>query len=149
MEKILRLTVLTGSHKHEKFCLRCPGQCLIGRHRDCLVQLNGTERDQLVSRRHCEVVFEPMLLRLRDLASLNGTYFNGQKVDKVELALGSDPDKAERMVLKQGDLLTVGGTTLMVDFVDCPAADEEFSGPSPVWENGQHAQKDCPMACAQ
>lgn len=147
MEKVLRLTVMTGSHKSAKFCLRCPGKCLIGRHSDCFVHLDGTERDQTVSRRHCEVDLDPILLKLRDLASLNGTYFNGAKINVLELALGSDPDDAQRMALHPGDLLTVGGTTFKIDFVDCPAVNEALSDP-PLWESGQLAKRDCPLACA-
>jgi pSer/pThr/pTyr-binding forkhead associated (FHA) protein len=111
---------------------------------DCFVQLSGTERDRLISRHHCRLDIDPPLVRVEDLGSINGTYVNGQRVDPPLKDLVDLPG-AETKV-KHGDLITIGGTTFQVDVVDCPHAGEEWEG-KPIWEPGQTAKKDCPLAC--
>src|ERR1700704_5072297 len=76
MATVLRLTVLTGPHKNEKFCFCGPPQCWIGRAGDFFVQLSGTARDEMISRHHCELIMKPPLLTFKDMASQNGTYLN-------------------------------------------------------------------------
>jgi pSer/pThr/pTyr-binding forkhead associated (FHA) protein len=108
------------------------------------VQLSGTQRDRLISRRHCRLDIDPPLVRIEDLGSSNGTYVNGQRVEPHLKDLADLP-RTETNV-KHGDLITIGGTTFQVDVVDCPHADEEWEG-KPIWEPGQTAKKDCPLAC--
>ena len=45
-------------------------------------------RDPKVSRHHAEIVFERGFFVLHDLASANGTYVNGKRVQRAELKLG-------------------------------------------------------------
>ena len=149
MATVLRLTVLTGPHKSEKFCFCGPARCLIGRTGDCFVQLAGTPRDELISRHHCQLIIEPPVLLLNDLASLNGTFINGTRVDSEELALTSNADgKAldADSILNQGDLLTTGGTTFRMDLVECPPKDK-IVAKEPFWEIGEAAKKGCPIHC--
>jgi hypothetical protein len=88
---VLRLTVETGPHKGTRYCLSSSRGSLIGRDPDCLVQLSGTERDCTISRRHCQLAFDPdeFVVRLQDLGSRNGTYVDGRKIERV--SLGEDP----------------------------------------------------------
>ena len=149
MATVLRLTVLTGPHKNEKFCFSGPAQCLIGRAANCFVQLTGTRRDELISRHHSELIVEPPLLTLKDLASQNGTYFNGTRIESLELGLTSseDGDSLDTgPTLNQGDLLTIGGTTLKLDLVECPPKGNVPAAES-FWENGESAKKGCPIRC--
>jgi pSer/pThr/pTyr-binding forkhead associated (FHA) protein len=104
--------------------------------------LSGTERDQLISRHHCQLEIDPPSLHIRDLGSKNGTYLNGAEVDS---GLAVPSEKADRVV-NDGDLLTIGGTTLRVDILDCPHAIKGSDGKS-VWEAGETAKEDCPLAC--
>lgn len=53
-----------------------------------------------VSARHCELAVEGALLTLTDLGSPNGTFRNGERVEKV--------------ILSPGDRLTVGPVTFIV-----------------------------------
>jgi pSer/pThr/pTyr-binding forkhead associated (FHA) protein len=108
------------------------------------VQLSGTERDQLISRHHCQLEIDPPLVQIGDLGSSNGTYINGRKVDPIPKELAVLPSsETVGSVVKGGDLITIGGTTFRVDVVDCP---HEWEG-KPVWEAGQTAMKDCPLPC--
>src|SRR5262245_37228184 len=115
MATSVRLTVLTGPHANRKFCFCGPTRCFVGRALDCFVQLSGAERDQLISRHHCQLHVDPPSLHVEELGSTNGTYINGTKVptDKdipAEMFLSEPPGVA----ISDGDLLTVGGTTLQV-----------------------------------
>jgi len=102
---------------------------------DCFVQMSGTDRDQLISRHHCQLDVDPPLIQIGDLGSSNGTYINGEKVAPLLLipeTVGSD--------VKDGDAITICGITFRVDVVDCPHGE-------PIWEPGQTAKKDCPLPC--
>jgi predicted component of type VI protein secretion system len=132
-----RLTVLTGPHKNRKFCLGGPNRCQVGRAFDCFIQLSGAERDRLISRYHCQLDIDPPSVWVRDLGSANGTFVNGMKVEPNRDEV---PDEAGFMV-QSGSLLTVGGTTLSVDIVECPRAQNDLAG-----EPFRQAV-DCPLPC--
>jgi FHA domain len=147
MAKILRITVETGPHKNTKYCLRGPGECLIGRAPECLVQLHGTERDRLVSRQHCRLMFDAddLSLGLQDLGSRNGTYLNGQRIGSQRTPLCDECCRVEETHLPS-QLLTVGGTTLRIDCVECPSRVSP-DGPM-LWCDGETSKKDCPVTCS-
>ena len=142
MATAVRLTMLTGPHKNRRFCFCGPNWCQVGRAPDCFIQLSGTERDQLISRHHCQLDIDPPSIQVRDLRSTNGTYVNGRK---VESNLEESSEKVG-VVVNSGDLLTIGGTTVRVDIVDCPHEGNELEGKS-IWKAGETAKKDCPLPC--
>jgi serine/threonine-protein kinase len=148
MATTIRLTVLTGPHKNRRFCFCGPTQCVIGRGADCFARFSGTPEDLTISRRHCQLDIDPPLVRVQDLGSLNGTYVNGQKICPVDSQPLEDAPAATppEHVLNTGDLLSIDGTTLMVEVVDCPSAIHEADCP-PVWEPGEISKKDCPIPC--
>ncbi len=57
-----------------------------GRHPDADIFLD----DVTVSRKHAEFVRTGTFFTVRDLSSLNGTYFNGSRVDEAPLAHGDE-----------------------------------------------------------
>jgi len=142
MAAAIRLTVLTGPHKHRKFCFCGPSKCQIGRALDCMVQLSGAARDQLISRHHCQLEIDPPVLKVRDLASKNGTFVNGKKVASSP----TQPAEEAAAELEHGDLLTVGGMTMRVDILDCPHFEGKTEGKS-NWEVGQVVKEDCSLPC--
>jgi pSer/pThr/pTyr-binding forkhead associated (FHA) protein len=83
---------------------------------------------------------------VRDLGSRNGTFINGNRVDLAESDLREIADWAGAFppdrVVHDGDLLTVGGTTLSVDVVDCPVVRNDSEG-KPSWEARATVKKDC------
>lgn len=140
MATAVRLTVLTGPHRGHRFCFCGPTRCQAGRALDCLVQFSGTERDQLISRYHCQLEIDPPSIRVSDLGSRNGTYINGRTVERNL----SHPEKPGSMV-STGDVITMGGTTMQVDVIECPHAATDSEG-KPTWE-GETVKKDCPLPC--
>lgn len=58
--------------------------CVIGRGRDCDVRLGDPD----TSRRHAELRLEGERFVLRDLGSTNGTWVNGERVDRIALTPG-------------------------------------------------------------
>ncbi len=70
--------------KPETFPLRS-GRCVIGAGSDADVVLV----DATVSRRHVELALVPEGVSVTDLSSRNGTFYLGQRVEKITLALGS------------------------------------------------------------
>ena len=87
------------------------------------------------------------LIQIGVLGSSNGTYINGKKVDPIPKEFAVLPgSQTVGSVVKDGDMITIGGTTFKVDVVDCHHAGDVWEG-KPVWEPGQTAKKDCPLAC--
>jgi pSer/pThr/pTyr-binding forkhead associated (FHA) protein len=140
MAATLRLTVMTGPHKDAKFCFRSGTSCLLGRGTDCFVQLSGTERDQLISRQHCQLKIALPAVQIRDLGSRNGTFLNGHAIDTLEIAV--PPCACDERVTRPAEMLTVGGTTLRVDVVDCEGAG------GAEWQASETARKGCPTCNA-
>jgi pSer/pThr/pTyr-binding forkhead associated (FHA) protein len=58
----------------------------VGRHPNADIFLD----DVTVSRRHAEFLREGSEFTVRDLASLNGTYFDGQRIEQVVLTDGAE-----------------------------------------------------------
>jgi pSer/pThr/pTyr-binding forkhead associated (FHA) protein len=58
----------------------------VGRHPNADIFLD----DVTVSRRHAEFLREGKNFLVRDLASLNGTYFDGQRIEQVSVTDGSE-----------------------------------------------------------
>lgn len=142
MATAVRLTVLTGPHKNRKFCFCGPNQCHIGRELDCFVQFSGTQRDKLISRRHCRLEIDPPSVQVWDLGSRNGTYVNGKEVESTIEALSERAGAP----IDDGDVLTLGGTTLQVNIVECPHAENTAQGTA-VWHDGTTVRKDCGLVC--
>ena len=88
------LVVLAGVSAGEMFKLTLD-KTIIGRGPKCSVRLN----DEGVSREHCQLVREGEKIVLEDLSSTNGTFCNGIRVDRRELA--------------DGDKIMVGSTTIL------------------------------------
>jgi len=88
------LVVLAGVSAGEMFKLQLD-KTVIGRGPKCAVRLN----DEGVSREHSQLVREGEKIILEDLGSTNGTFCNGIRVDRRELA--------------DGDKIMVGSTTIL------------------------------------
>ncbi len=83
------------------------GTATVGAASSCDVVID----DDAVSRRHLELELVPEGVLVRDLASRNGTFYLGQRV--------------ERMLLAPGALLQVGGTTLAIEVAPDAAGPDE------------------------
>jgi pSer/pThr/pTyr-binding forkhead associated (FHA) protein len=58
----------------------------VGRHPNADIFLD----DVTVSRRHAEFLRDGNQFKVRDLASLNGTYFDGQRIEQVDVTDGTE-----------------------------------------------------------
>ena len=140
MATTIRLTVLTGPHKGQRFCFRGPAHCTIGRAADCSVRLFGDERDRMISRHHCQLDINSCV-RVQDLGSLNGTYRNGHRLEPADMPEGAEGLMRKLSVaaeVEDGDVITVGETSFQVNKVDCPL--DELSA-------GTGAKTDCQLVC--
>ncbi len=89
------LVVVRGANAGSRFALT-DDVTTIGRHPESDVFLD----DVTVSRRHAEIQRRGPLLEISDAGSLNGTYVNGDRIERVTLA--------------EGDQLQVGKYRLVV-----------------------------------
>ena len=58
----------------------------VGRHPNADIFLD----DVTVSRRHAEFLRDGAVFTVRDLASLNGTYFDGERIDEIQVTDGAE-----------------------------------------------------------
>lgn len=79
------LIVRRGSNVGARFLLDTDTQ-VAGRHPNAEIFLD----DVTVSRRHAEFTRHGRSFSMRDLGSLNGTYYNGQRIDSVDLVNGGE-----------------------------------------------------------
>ena len=79
------LIVRRGPNKGSRFLLDAD-LISIGRHPNADIFLD----DVTVSRKHAEFVRNGKTFSVKDLASLNGTYHNGKRVDEIALTDGDE-----------------------------------------------------------
>ncbi len=87
--------------------LLAAGTATVGAASTCDVVID----DDAVSRRHLELELVPEGVLVRDLASRNGTFYLGQRV--------------QRMIVSPGTVLQLGATTLTIDLAPGAVADDE------------------------
>lgn len=135
MATIVRLTVLTGPHRGSRFCFREPNGTTVGRAPECAICFRGAERDGRISRHHCQLKFDPPNVRVADLGSMNGTYLNGHRCAPLAKCAMLHEDSAPSTA-QDGDILTIGGTSLQISIIDCPE-----------WDDKEKIKKNCPVQC--
>ena len=79
------LIVRRGPNKGARFLLDAD-LVTIGRHPNADIFLD----DVTVSRRHSEITRDGSVFSIKDLTSLNGTYFEGKRVESAELFNGAE-----------------------------------------------------------
>ena len=70
-----RLVIENGQTKGDEYIVRKP-VTLIGRNESCDLVIS----DPLVSRRHCQILWDGVYCTVEDMGSTNGTYVNGQQL---------------------------------------------------------------------
>src|SRR4030095_9066739 len=105
-----KLVVVGGEVKSAEIKLRLPST--IGRGRGATIMLPHP----LVSRQHCELFETNGKLMVRDWGSLNGTFFNNERISEAPLA--------------PGELLTVGAVTFRAVY-DVQETSAPPEGPGP------------------
>jgi len=90
----------------------CPQTCVVGRAKDCDIQIPEADHPREVSRHHCLLEIDPPTIRVYDLFSTNGTFVNGKRVNPSAQATDVDPGSA--VELKDGDEIRLGKTKIHV-----------------------------------
>jgi pSer/pThr/pTyr-binding forkhead associated (FHA) protein len=91
------LTVVSGPLARQSIEVS-HGKLLIGREPDCHLRPDSP----LISRHHCVLLLDDYTLRIRDLASKNGTFVNSRRVGTSET------------ILSHGDIVALGDMVCQV-----------------------------------
>lgn len=132
------LTVTAGSLKGQEFAFRERTICIMGRAKDCHIQLPNDEQHKTISRYHCLLDINPPIVRIRDLGSLDGTYINGQMIGRRQRH--QTPEQAAYTKfsghdLSTGDEIKLGPTVFRIQL----EAEQTNEAPSPATMFGRSA----------
>ncbi len=108
------LTITEGKLKGEQFKFDSRTTCIIGRSKDCNIQIPN---HKYISRYHCLLDINPPDIRIRDFGSLNGTNINGKCIGKR--GENQTPEEGVKQNfseydLQDGDLIILGNTVFQV-----------------------------------
>src|SRR5262249_58225643 len=100
------LTFTNATLKGQQREFTGPAKCVVGRSRDCDVQLPSTPEFLRVSRHHCVLNIDALAVQVRDLGSRNGTFLNGADIGQRPGGRGPGPAEASAWhTLEEGDEL--------------------------------------------
>ena len=124
------LTVAIGKLKGKQFIFEDRTTCIIGRARNCNIQIPSDRYHSTVSRYHCMLDINPPCIRIRDFGSRNGTEVNGKCIGKRKKhqtpAEGAKLNLAE-YDLHDGDEIRLGNTIFKVN-IDSLTTTNVFNG---------------------
>jgi pSer/pThr/pTyr-binding forkhead associated (FHA) protein len=110
------LTVTEGTLKGQQFEFNDRAIWVLGRAKDCNLQLPNDKQHEKISRYHCKLIINPPSIQIQDLGSLHGTYVNGQMIGRrtanqspSEITRSTFPEHA----LADGDEINLGGKTVL------------------------------------
>jgi pSer/pThr/pTyr-binding forkhead associated (FHA) protein len=121
MGATVTLTLRAGRLEPRQFVFSEPTKVVIGRAKDCSLQIPSGWDHQLISRHHCIVDIDPPMARVHDLGSCNGTYVNGQLIGCRGQPLAGD------RVLQDGDELRLGSIVFGISI--SPRVEADADGP--------------------
>jgi predicted component of type VI protein secretion system len=110
----VKLVITGGSRKKQVIRLRSE-ETIVGRQHGCDLRIPSPD----VSRRHCRLSVRSDCLVVEDLASSNGSYVNGARIQGEEL-------------LRPGDALAIGPVTFRVEYALSTAALQQLVPEAPV-----------------
>ena len=118
----ITLTITQGKSQGKQFTFEDRTICIIGRARNCNIQLPSDRHHATVSRYHCLLDINPPDIRIRDFGSRNGTNVNGKCIGKREKHHTSSEGAKLNLTeydLHDGDEIKLGNTLFKVsiDFV--------------------------------
>jgi eukaryotic-like serine/threonine-protein kinase len=111
MPALVTFTIIQGPLVGREFVFDERTTTLIGKENDCQIRFPKDRDHQAISRHHCLLDVNPPDVRIRDLASRNGTFVNGQLIGKRPR--DQSPTASFRMEfpevdLKDGDEIQLG-----------------------------------------
>ena len=126
------LTVKQSKLAGQKYTLNENGICLIGRSRECDVQVPSDLEFLDVSRRHCLIAVYGHEVRIRDMHSRNGTFVNGRRLNRLLGGNTAPEDSALTAELKDGDELALGAHGGLVFKVHVESIEPELAAEEPA-----------------
>ena len=135
MERIV-LKHLSGSKANqvEEFPLNHVKELILGRDPSSTVKYDP-DRDDLVGRQHAKITQDPndpSQFIISDMNSRNGTFVNGENIGQRQVRDFAEADgETGWHVLKEGDELRIGSTTLRVDVSTRPVRETVGRGAAP------------------
>jgi eukaryotic-like serine/threonine-protein kinase len=96
------LTITKGKLKGKQFPFDSRTICIIGRARNCNIQIPDDQYHSIISRYHCLLDINPPDIRIRDFGSRNGTDVNGQCIGKR--AKNQTPSEGAKLNFSEYDL---------------------------------------------
>lgn len=111
------LTITKGKLKGKQFLFDSRTICIIGRAKNCNIQIPNDEYHSTISRYHCLLDINPPDIRVRDFGSLNGTDVNGKCIGKRKTS--QTPSEGAKLNcseydLQDGDVIKLGNTLFQV-----------------------------------
>lgn len=108
------LTITQGKLKDEQFIFNDRTICIVGRAKNCKIQIPNDKYHYKISRYHCLLDINPPDIRIRDFGSRNGTNVNGKCIGRRENH--QNPSQGAKLNLSEydlrdGDLIQLGETT--------------------------------------
>lgn len=112
------LTVTQGKLKEQKFSFDSRTICIIGRAKNCNIQIPNDKYHSTISRYHCLLDINPPNIRIRDFGSRNGTNVNDKCIGKREK--NHTPSEGAKLNLSEydlqdGDVIKLGNTIFKVN----------------------------------
>ena len=111
------LTITEGKLKGKQFLFDSRTICIIGRAKNCNIQIPNDEYHSTISRYHCLLDINPPDIRVRDFGSRNGTDVNGKCIGKRKTY--QTPSEGAKLNfseydLQDGDVIKLGNTLFQV-----------------------------------
>jgi pSer/pThr/pTyr-binding forkhead associated (FHA) protein len=110
----VKLVITAGCRQKQVIRLRSE-DTIVGRQHGCDLRIPSPD----VSRRHCRLSMRSECLVVEDLASSNGSYVNGVRIQGEEL-------------LRPGDALAIGPVTFRVEYALSTSALKQLAPAAPV-----------------
>ena len=123
MSAKVTLTIVKGKLLERQYIFDSRTICIIGRSKECNIQLPNDADHSTISRYHCLLDINPPAIRIRDFGSKNGTYVNNKKIGQRQ------PDQTREEAAKSefpeydlhsGDKIKLGNTIFAVNIETNP-----------------------------
>jgi eukaryotic-like serine/threonine-protein kinase len=112
------LSIIKGKLSGRQYIFDSRTICIIGRSKECTIQIPNDAEHRTISRYHCLLDINPPAIRIRDFGSKNGTYVNQEKIGQRQR--DQTPESAIKLQfpeydLHSGDEVQLGNTIFAVN----------------------------------
>ncbi|BAY25290.1 serine/threonine kinase [Calothrix sp. NIES-2100] len=123
MSAKVTLKIIKGTLLGRQYIFDSRTICIIGRSKECNIQLPNDPDHRTISRYHCLLDINPPEIRIRDFGSKNGTYVNSKKIGQRQP--NQTREEAAKLEfpeydLQSGDKIKLGNTIFAVNIETNP-----------------------------